>query len=182
LTNSDHRRYSLSNPVCDSTLRVPIALTSTKIALATRVGTPIDNEQVHTLGAFETNQMQDYERKYGGRCRPRGNPTGLYNCHGMVFASRRTGITDPNEIKKIIREDGYKEIAVANVLPGDIVLYFDPEKGEYTHSAVVLEEPLKSELNIPLVVSKWGKYREVVHMANVGPYPFEHVQYFRITE
>jgi hypothetical protein len=38
--------------------------------------------------------------------------TDMYNCHGLVFATRRTNIYDPLEIQEIIKQDNYEEIDI----------------------------------------------------------------------
>lgn len=95
----------------------------------------------------------------------RGPPSGFYNCHGLVFASRRTCI-HPDDIGRILEEDNYQDIDVQRVLPGDVVLYEKPN-GDIEHSGIVISKP---SLTIPWVVSKWGSGGEFVHPALSCPY------------
>src|SRR5258708_165017 len=46
----------------------------------------------------------------------------LYNCVGMVFASRRVSIAI-DEVENILRHDGYRQIPREIVMTGDVVLY-----------------------------------------------------------
>ena len=108
---------------------------------------------------------------------PRTNPNPIYNCHGLTFASRRTWITDNESLHHIINDDGYKKIDLEQVLPGDIILYFS-EDGDIMHSAIVISKP-DNHLKIPQVLSKWGKYKEIIHVANNCPYDFN-VEYYRV--
>lgn len=152
-----------------------------KIVLQTRNGLDIDNDQCRVLSPFEENYgSQVLERKYGGRTgfTFRSEPTGMYNCHGLVFASRRTCICDQNEIHKIIEDDGYVEVPRAEVKPGDTVLYFS-ESGGIEHSAIVIS----ATDFVPIVLSKIGKWKEAIHPANaILEYPFTNAKYYRIRD
>ncbi len=66
---------------------------SKSLALETTPGNSIDNEQILEISPFEANQHRDFDRDYGSVIR-RHDPTPVYNCHGLTFASRRTGIHD----------------------------------------------------------------------------------------
>lgn len=148
------------------------------IALQTRKGTDIPNSQILEISQFEIRQYTDIERDYRYAVF-RTSPSPIYNCHGLTFASRRTGIYEIEALHRIINDDGYKKIKTEDVLPGDIIIYYG-ENGDIEHSGVVLSKPDKL-LKIPLVVSKWGKYREVIHMANNCPYNFGSIEYYRVT-
>jgi hypothetical protein len=107
----------------------------------------------------------------------RNNPTDCYNCHGMTFASRRTGIYETPEINKIIADDSYGEISKLDTLPGDIVLYYGLN-GDIEHSGIVVQKP-DNQLNIPIVVSKWGMLFEVIHSVYICPYNVSNVRFYR---
>jgi hypothetical protein len=98
----------------------------------------------------------------------RTEPSPVFNCHGLTFASRRTKITATGDINVILKDDRWEEIPVENVLPGDIIIYFDADN-DVNHSGIVvgIEEGLK----IPLICSKWGIGCEYVH--RVGDVPSE---------
>jgi hypothetical protein len=107
----------------------------------------------------------------------RNIPTDCYNCHGMTFASRRTGIYEPEEIKKILEHDNYKLINnIEDVLPGDVIIYYAPD-GDIEHSGLIIEKA--NELKVPKVLSKWGMLYEVIHYAFLCPYNTENIHYYR---
>jgi hypothetical protein len=147
------------------------------IRLDTALGNPIDNGQILEISTFETNQFGAL-RKWNQSGTLRTPPTPRYNCHGMTFASRRTGIFDSVVINKILDDDGYAEVSTSQILPGDVIIYFAPD-GDTEHSGIVVSAPT-SDLGIPQVVSKWGKYSEFVHWANNCPYTFATARYYRI--
>lgn len=104
-------------------------------------------------------------------------PSRKYNCHGLTFASRRTWIHSPKEIAKILADDDYTPVVPpAQVLPGDIAIYYSAE-GDAEHSAIVLAI---ESFGVPKVLSKWGPGREVVHMLASCPYDASNVKYYRI--
>lgn len=143
----------------------------------------IDNEQRDEISPFDRHQQEQLagiprrERENGvirrapGCCR--------YNCHGLTFASRRTGIWDAESVTKILKMDGYEKIQPSDVLPGDVLLYVSAE-GDIEHSAVVVIKPTRESLNIPIVFSKWGIGPEFIHPANNCPYAFNNHEYYRI--
>jgi hypothetical protein len=109
----------------------------------------------------------------------RSENTDMYNCHGMVFACRRTNIDDPAEIKKIIAEDNYVQIKKEDVLPGDIIIYFSDDS-DAEHSGIVISKPDNRYFLIPLILSKWGQLEEYIHYANQCPYNFPNAKYYRL--
>ena len=102
----------------------------------------------------------------------------MYNCHGMTFASRRTGIYDDQSLFVILHEDNYIEVEAKQVLPGDVILYISPD-GDVEHSGVVVSRS-QPPLFIPDVCSKWGKFAEIIHPANDCPYSFTRPKYYRV--
>ncbi len=149
------------------------------IALVTKSGTPIKNIQSREFSNFEAGQFAVFDRKYP-LVRKRTEPNPIYNCHGLTFASRRTQIFQSSDIQIILKEDGYTEIDKSSVLAGDVIVYFDPN-GDAEHSGIVvavLDGPLKS-LSI---VSKWGKYRELIHSEYDCPYNLTNIKYYRVTK
>ena len=91
--------------------------------------------------------------------------TAVYNCVGLVVASRRTWV-DPEHLIRILREDGYRQLpGVAEVQPGDVVVYRDSD-GQVCHVGFVVERNLivLGERSDPLkVLSKWGADGEYIH-------------------
>jgi len=149
-----------------------------KLALQTREANDIENFQPPflELTLFVQKQIEDAIEAYKPKS-TRSSATPCYNCHGLTFASRRTGIYKAAEIRKILKEDKYIEINRRNTLPGDIIVYCSDD-GDIEHSGIVLSEP--NGLSIPLVVSKWGNSPEFVHWANQCPYSFQNALIYRI--
>jgi hypothetical protein len=157
-----------------------------KIALESAVGNDIPNEQTIQSGVRPEDihykkWLAEFETKWKRvQCVLRPGKILRYNCHGMTFASRRTWIDDREAVSKILRDDGYEQVQnVADVLPGDVVVYFD-DHGRADHSGIVVEAADPASLSIPKVVSKWAWAYEVVHWANQCPYEMQDVRYFRI--
>jgi hypothetical protein len=99
-----------------------------------------------------------------------------YNCHGLTFASRRTCIDSPEEVQRILVQDGYEKVPNRkDLMPGDVIVY--RSEGDIPHSGVVIR---LDDLN-PLVLSKWGANGpEVLHRANYCPYNWETIEYYRV--
>ncbi len=117
----------------------------------------------------------DARRTYrSARHRPT-KPSSRYNCHGLTFAGRRTAIERPEEVERIIREDGYVQVPRAEVLAGDVVLYY--ENGMPEHSGIVTEV---LALGSMWVLSKWGDLHEAVHQPHDCMYDASDLRFFRI--
>lgn len=149
------------------------------IHLETRRGTSILNSQSPVIATWQAAQLSKLQRDYP-KVVQRTGPSGFYNCHGLVFASRRTEVYS-GEVHKILNEDGYSEVELPSVKPGDVILYFDSD-GDIEHSGIVVSAPNPDSLRIPKVVSKWGAWREVIHFANDCPYTFTDARYYRVVE
>jgi hypothetical protein len=106
------------------------------------------------------------------------NPTAVYNCHGLTFASRRTWIHSADEVKKILAEDDYIKIdySAEKILPGDIIVYL--KDGDIEHSGIVVE---MVQGRGPRILSKWGKCHEVIHFPMECPWKDAVREYYRIT-
>jgi hypothetical protein len=82
---------------------------------------------------------------------------GLYNCAGLVWASRRTGISKNDDWLRILADDGYHQISEPEL--DDLVLYMDNDDRTYLHVARIIgfEKGIsESSPKIPIVLSKWG--------------------------
>ena len=137
---------------------------SNSIIVHTRPRTCIPNRQSPNIAPMLANSVHRIRARYPHATR-RSAPSGFYNCHGLVFASRRTRIF-PEDIQRILKEDGYLQVGEEEVLAGDVVLYVKPD-GDIEHSGIVIRKP---ELKVPWVVSKWGDGEEFVHAALNCPY------------
>jgi hypothetical protein len=152
--------------------------TSRQLDLATKDNTHINNRiGVNGKNPQHIREFIGFPRKFP-RAIMRSENTDQYNCHGLVFASRRTNIDDPNEVKKILDKDKYMEIEPHNVLPGDIIIYYT-EDGDAEHSGIVISKP-DPDFNIPKIISKWGQLEEYIHMANDCKYDFSNIKYYRL--
>jgi hypothetical protein len=94
--------------------------------------------------------------------------TGIYNCHGLVFASRRTQIVDGVH-QLVLADDRYVEMTRANALAGDVIVYWGPD-GDWIHSGLVVERPSEATMWVARVCSKWGAGPEVLHPETLCPY------------
>lgn len=149
------------------------------IVTQTITGSDIDNDQSFEMYFFGEQIMLKELKRDHPLAEVRIDPTKLYNCHGMTFASRRTGIYQVSEVKKILKEDRYQEIDLKSVLPGDVIIYFD-EKNDVEHSGVVLQvEKADIGLISLKVVSKWGQGHEMIHWADDCPYNIKNKKYYR---
>ena len=156
-----------------------IAACGGAMILQTSKGHDIPNHEVTEITQFEAFQQASLQARYG-LVRARTGLIARYNCHGLVFAARRAWISDSSAIHRILTDDGYSSVPECEVLPGDIILYTDPDTNDIEHSGIVVAEPTGETLNVPLVCSKWGKGWEVVHRANQCPYNFGSARYIRI--
>jgi hypothetical protein len=130
--------------------------------IARRQPIPGDWDQSNDLRA-------DYPR---ARHRPMG-PCPAYNCHGMTFASRRTVISKPTEVAKILHDDEYVTVTPLDIQVGDIVIYHTIQ-GDVEHSGlVVADQPVIK------ILSKWGLMHEVIHEVSDCPYNGMQVTYYR---
>lgn len=96
----------------------------------------------------------------------RTEPSALFNCHGLTFACRRSKITNRLNIDRILADDAWLAVDLAQVLPGDIVIYYDDE-GDPNHSGVVVE--YSKDTLVPIICSKWGYAGEYLHKVNDTP-------------
>ncbi len=153
---------------------------SSRLSLDSCKGEPLDNERLSEISPFEVNQFRQFDTAYGFGTERRCDPNPSYNCHGMTFAARRTGIFESNTIWQILSEDQYINITEReDVKAGDVILYFD-DSGDFEHSGIVISPPRSDNLYVPVVCSKWGKYAELLHRGNNCPYNFGNVKYYRL--
>ena len=131
------------------------------IALVTRQGSHIAN--------YVAPEPTDQHRRIYKRLRElRGSSwvnrkpaTGVYNCFGMVLASRRTSVED-DDIEKVLREDGFRQLNTdEKPKTGDLVFY-RAESAGLLHVAVVTRiAPILGSSNQELgtggvwALSKW---------------------------
>lgn len=91
----------------------------------------------------------------------------MYNCVGMIFASRRAWI-EPEELRLIFCDDKYHEITKEELECGDIVIY--TMNNERKHVGLVTSvERTNGEIGPIWVLSKWGMNAEVAHRIDAVP-------------
>lgn len=129
------------------------------IRLETSKRTGITNYQGAEISAYNLNWDKDIANTYP-RAQRRTGPSATYNCHGFTFASRRTRVERNANVRTILADDAYSEVPLADVLPGDVVIYFS-DAGDLNHSGIVVEAG--GALVVPIVCSKWGNGGEFVH-------------------
>lgn len=139
------------------------------ICVETKLRTRIDNVITPDADEKARSVYKEIKRKYGKNWSNRKPATGGYNCFGMLFASRRTYITDEGEgnVECILKEDGYRKLSDQNkVKTGDIVLYRDKSRKSIYHVCVVTrlnslqlssgEHSSSKSGKIIYALSKWG--------------------------
>jgi hypothetical protein len=141
--------------------------------LDSRAGNPIANVQNSEPieVAYAANLENSHRAKFDKIVERTVGCTDRYNCHGLVFAARRTKIYEAASIRQIICEDGYKKLDPDKALAGDVVLYIH-KSGDISHSGIVVG-PSSLFTNNYLVVSKWGPWAEIIHHVFDCPYSRE---------
>lgn len=118
--------------------------------------------------------------------KPLGPPTGRYNCHGLVFASRRTNIPpaqapDAVQIDEILRRDQYERIQ-ASPQVGDVVVY-RYQNGEIEHTALISRIEQIGAESVVFVWGKWGALEEYEHHEKVCTYADDcRIEYWRLKQ
>ncbi|MBV6493793.1 MAG: hypothetical protein LDLANPLL_01816 [Turneriella sp.] len=147
------------------------------IILHTRLRTCIQNLQVWSPLVDPNISKAMFESEFP-RAVLRTEPTEVYNCHGMVFAARRTKIIENADVQTILNEDSYHEIPFMEVLEGDIIVYFAGD-GDAEHSGVICRIQDLQGVRMIFVVSKWGALGEYIHKHNECPYVTQNMKFFR---
>lgn len=132
------------------------------IPLATRRGSRIRNERRPEQPPVRLKAAVQHWTQAYPEIRVR-SVTGVYNCMGLAFASRRTWV-DTDQLSMILDEDEYHRIRGPQEMQvGDLVVY--RRNGEAAHIAVVVKlEPLVATASWKVtVVSQWGADGEYVH-------------------
>jgi hypothetical protein len=111
-----------------------------------------------------------------------GQPTGRYNCHGLVFGSRRTNIPEagsPTEglVDFLLTEDQYSQVPEAEAREGDIVVWRNGTDVDHTgFVSHVQRDPFRAVF----VASMWGGFGEFVHPVGQTPYPDCIIEFWRL--
>ena len=146
------------------------------LAMQTRKGGLIANfmNPAEPLAGIQF-QIADLKIKHPTALHRDVGPSAMYNCHGLTFAARRTGINDSAQVQRILLHDGYTLLQLTQEpMPGDIAIY--REDGDITHSGIVMF--VRS--NSPWILGKWGDCHEVVHEVRDCPYGVGSITYYRL--
>ena len=149
--------------------------TEKSIVVQTRSGTAIENLIELEPGETERRRYDLFLNRFGINWRQRKPATGVYNCAGHVWASRRTSILKTECWRVVLREDGYRLLSNSETpVAGDLALWTDESAGEYLHVGMIMEMQegvSQGSPKIPSVLSKWNSTSgEVLHHAYDVPY------------
>ena len=115
-----------------------------------------------------TELIDDLGKKGKSSLRIRSVSEHLYDCVGMIFASRRAWI-DIKHVKRILTEDGYNSIKRDELSVGDVVVYTIENRRMHVGLVTSIQPNIGNIPNIR-VLSKWGKFGEVEHRIEDVPY------------
>lgn len=132
------------------------------LPLATRKGKPIPNQQRMELGPERMAGARDIVVSEHASAYARSLRS-VYNCMGMVFASRRTFV-DIDQLDMVLDDDDYRPITEGDLERGDLVIYRDAS-GIATHVGLVVNVSPMAKLEIT-VLSQWGSDGEYFHRAD----------------
>jgi len=112
-----------------------------------------------------------------------GPATGRYNCHGLVFASRRTNIPPVGMAKVVDIDDLLQRDDCAPVSGppqvGDIAVYRS-SRGTVEHTGYVCRLETMGTASIVFVWSMWGGLGEFEHRVDQSPYHDCSIEYWRL--
>jgi hypothetical protein len=147
-----------------------------KLALQTRKGGTVENWMNPTdMYAGVDLQITQLKIDYPQANHRNVGPSARYNCHGLTFGARCTGIDSPAQVQRILNDDGYRELALGEApSPGDIAVY--REDGDIVHSGLVVDV----RDSVPWILGKWGGCHEVIHSVLYCPYKNAAVKYYRL--
>jgi hypothetical protein len=144
-------------------------LAGAELPLATRQGQKIPNERRMELLPATLRFAREKNRRENPAARLR-SLTGVYNCMGMVFASRRTWAW-PEDLGMILSDDEYHRLpGPEQVEVGDVVVYRSP-LGAVEHVGLVAQVniDLQQATRRIFVLSKWGALGEYLHQLDDVP-------------
>ena len=111
-----------------------------------------------------------------------GQPTGRYNCHGLVFGSRRTNIPEAGAasrglIEYLLSEDQYVQVPEALAREGDLVVWRNGADVDHTGFVSHVE---RHPFRTVFAYSMWGGLGEFVHRIPLTPYSDCTIEYWRL--
>jgi len=131
------------------------------IFLTTRGRKMIPNMIAPRPSQRDVDVYKEVRKEYGQGWNPRKDACGVYNCYGMILASRRTAIYNDKEIREILLSDGYDRTDQQRAFTGDLVLYFEERGAEgdnFLHLGVITKREAVVAGGDPVVIwvlSKW---------------------------
>ena len=137
-----------------------------ELGLSTRKRNQVPNEQRLPRVRASMEAACNYVLQSYPNARVR-SLSSVYNCMGMVFASRRTWVS-PEHLDMILTDDEYKPIDdIGDLQRGDVVVYRD-NQGEATHVGIVANVHPTLDNGQPqvTVLSQWGADGEYLHPLN----------------
>jgi hypothetical protein len=146
-----------------------LGTTERSIVVQTHRGRDIQNSIEPPVGDAERRKYERLLQQFGQNWVRRKPATGVYNCAGHVWASRRTSIFEESEYEAILKDDGYRQLEEGErPLVGDLVLYRDQDaRIGFLHVGIIVElrPGITAESpRIPWVLSKWDSASgEVLH-------------------
>lgn len=138
------------------------------IPLVTRRGRRIENQQVLQVSPTQMSARTREHLTAHPNISLRSAES-IYNCVGMVFASRRTAI-DVSLVRCILHGDDYRRIRKCETQFGDVVLYLDRSK-DVSHLGMVasMRPSRHGELGPMRILSQWGQDGEYLHALDDVP-------------
>jgi len=133
-----------------------------------RSGFRVPCEEPPPLAPAKMKINADELMGWHGRIELRSLSNYPYNCVGMIFASRREWI-EIDYAYDLLREDGYRQIPLDQVMIGDVVLYKD-DRGQPSHVGIIIVKHAWNLTTDIKVMSKWGRDSEFIHfIEDVNP-------------
>jgi hypothetical protein len=148
------------------------------IVVQTRLGTNLENYVPPEPSFQHINLDRKRFDDYGRNWEERKPPAGGYNCAGMVWAIRRAALTEPDDWRRILVEDGYRPLRREPPAIGDVVAYVKRGETEILHVAricrieriVTPSGPEASREPILRALSKWDQTSsEAIHAVDDVP-------------
>lgn len=138
------------------------------LALETRKGSSIPNKKRPERGRDALVAAIELWKELLPEARLR-SISAVYNCAGMVVASRRVWV-DPENLAQIFKDDRFRQLKdFTEAEFGDIVVYRD-DKGAAVHVGIVYDKNLADKSPDSLtVLSKWGGDGEYIHDMSYVP-------------
>ncbi len=140
------------------------------IPLSTRAGRFIPNERRPEFPPARLRAAADLWKRERPDAKLRSS-TSVYNCTGLVFASRRTWV-DPTYLDTIFADDEYYRVTkLSEIQIGDVVVYQRKGESDPCHVAIIAEiAPKVGTASWEIkVMSKWGADGEYIHLLEDVP-------------